>query len=109
MLHEHESFPVGKVEFLNIFPMSFDEFLRAREEDELSSFVHESPPSAYRTLHEKLLHRLREYIYVGGMPAVVASHVTDRAGFGAVRAAQETILRAYGRDFSKYAASLADY
>jgi predicted AAA+ superfamily ATPase len=106
MLHEHSSFPVGKVEFLDIFPMSFDEFLRALGEDELARFVRDNPPASFRPLHEKLLRLLKEYLYVGGMPAAVAAHAGGRTDFASVRSVQETILKAYDRDFSKYTTPL---
>jgi predicted AAA+ superfamily ATPase len=97
---------VGKVEFLDIFPLSFDEFLRALGEEELATFVRDGHPETFRPLHEKLLHLLKEYIYVGGMPAVVAIHANNRTDFAAARSVQETILKAYDRDFSKYATPL---
>jgi predicted AAA+ superfamily ATPase len=106
MLHEQSAFPVGKVSFMDIFPMSFDEFLRALGEEELAAFVRDGHPETFRPLHEKLLRLLKEYIYVGGMPAAVAIHANNRTDFAAVRSVQETILRAYDRDFSKYATPL---
>jgi predicted AAA+ superfamily ATPase len=106
MLHEHASFPVGKVEFLDIHPLSFDEFLRALSEEQLADYIKEQSPDKFRPFHDKLIRILKEYMYVGGMPAAVAAYANQRGDFAAARSVQEAILRAYDRDFSKYATPL---
>ena len=106
MLHSHSSFPVGKVEFLDLYPMSFDEFLQATGEEQLASFLQNASLERIAPFHEKLMRLVREYLYIGGMPAVVAAYAENRGDFGLLRKVQDTILRAYDRDFSKYATPL---
>lgn len=102
MLHQSSSFPVGKVDFLDLYPLSFDEFLRAIHEQELADFAHTQSFEHIKPFHDKLLRILREYLYVGGMPAVVDAYANARGDYGLARAIQENILRTYDRDFSKY-------
>ncbi|MCL1947575.1 MAG: AAA family ATPase [Chitinivibrionia bacterium] len=102
MLHKHNSFPVGKVEFLNVYPMSFFEFLDAAKEKELLSFIRQNSPEKYKPFHEKLIRLLRIYFFVGGMPAALAEYVKS-GDFGKVRKIQNDILNGYDRDFSKHA------
>ncbi|GHU68526.1 ATPase [Clostridia bacterium] len=104
MLHEHASFPVGKVEFLDLYPMSFLEFLQAAGEEQLVRYMQDHEPDQVKPFHEKLLRMLKQYFYVGGMPAVVAAYFENNSDFFAARKMQENILKAYDRDFSKYAA-----
>jgi predicted AAA+ superfamily ATPase len=106
MLHSRAVFPVGKVEFLDLYPMSFDEYLLAIGEEPLTDFVSDTPLVGLSPFHEKLLRLVREYIFVGGMPAAVAANVANRGNLSAVREMQDIILRAYDRDFSKYATPL---
>jgi predicted AAA+ superfamily ATPase len=102
MLHRHNSFPVGKVEFLNVYPMSFFEFLNASGEKELLSFVRQNSPEKYKPFHEKLIRLLRIYFFVGGMPAALAEYIKS-GDFAKVRKVQNDILDGYDRDFSKHA------
>ncbi|MDR0307791.1 MAG: ATP-binding protein [Chitinispirillales bacterium] len=101
MLHKHKSFPVGKVEFLSVHPLSFFEFLDATGENELLKFILQNPPQNYTPFHEKLIRHLRIYLYVGGMPAVINEYVKN-GSFDKVRKVQNYILNAYDRDFSKH-------
>lgn len=98
-----ESFPVGKVNFLTLYPMSFMEFLRARGNDLLSDMLLEidTPDAIPELLHKKLLDELKLYLYVGGMPEVLQSYI-DSQDIALVRSIQNDILEAYSRDFSKY-------
>jgi predicted AAA+ superfamily ATPase len=106
MLHQQNSFPVGKVEFMDVHPMCFDEFLKAVGEGQLALFMKENAPDKYTPFHERLIRVLKEYFYVGGMPAAINAYSKNRGDYPAVRKAQEEILRAYERDFSKYATPL---
>lgn len=100
-LHSGVSFPVGKVEFMTLHPMSFYEFLSALGEDmkiealKKKAFDLLSPP------HFAFLDLLKRYFYVGGMPEAVASFVADK-DYGKVRAIQKNILTSYVNDFSKH-------
>jgi len=100
------SFPVGKVNFLNIYPMSFNEYLEASGEEILSKKILEltENESLPEIIHLKLLRYLKLYLITGGMPEVVQSYI-DRKDIAEVRNIQKEILNAYQRDFSKYADS----
>lgn len=99
-----KGFPVGKVEFLTLYPMNFLEFLEALGEIRLKEFVEELaeieplPPN----LHEKLLSHFKEYLFIGGMPEAVAEYAESR-NLLKIRSIQEAILNAYSLDFAKHA------
>lgn len=99
-----KGFPVGKVQFLTLYPLSFSEFLEAIKEIRLKNFIEEQknaeplPPN----LHEKLLMYFKEYLFVGGMPEAVAEYI-DSQNVSKVREIQTHILNAYSLDFSKHA------
>ncbi|MDD4190351.1 MAG: ATP-binding protein [Mangrovibacterium sp.] len=101
---KERSFPVGKVNFLTLYPMSFSEYLAASGEDLLAKKLNEitSPESLPEILHAKLLDLLKMYLYLGGMPEVIQDYI-DNKNIGSVRVIQNEILKAYVRDFSKYA------
>lgn len=97
------NFPVGKVNFLNLYPLSFFEFLKALGEDvalELLMKKTSFDPIA-GLLHEKLTGLLRLFLYLGGMPEVVQRYLETK-DFTAARAVQKEILKAYQSDFSKH-------
>lgn len=98
------SFPVGQVDFLNLRPLSFREFLGALGEDTLVSVLEKAAPDLLKVAHERLVTRLKEYLYVGGMPEVVSIYAQTR-DFAAVRRVQQQILMGYENDFSKYTAA----
>ena len=102
MLHQNRPFPVGKVEFINVYPLSFFEFLNAAGEKQLADFVIKSTPDKYRPFHDKLLRLLRIYFYVGGMPGVINEYL-ESGDFNKTRKTQNDILASYDRDFSKHA------
>lgn len=100
-------FPVGKVDAMTLHPMSFDEYLGARDEGRLAALIREAL-AANRSLglHERALELYREYLLVGGMPEAVASFVDAGAAPGTldlVRTKQLEIDRAYLADIAKYA------
>ncbi len=101
-LHEQTFFPVGKVEFLNLFPLSFGEFLLAAGQKPLHDLLQSKDWELLRVFKDKLIHFLRQYYYVGGMPEVVASFA-EKNDFNEVRTIQKQILAAYEQDFSKHA------
>ncbi len=102
MDHEAESYPVGKTNTINMYPMSFEEFLWAMGEQGLADVVAERDWNMMRVLNQKLQDLLRQYYYVGGMPEVVKGYLTDR-NLELVRTRQKEILHNYDRDFSKHA------
>jgi len=99
------SFPVGKVNFLDLYPLSFLEFLQAVGAQELKELVQStSSPKPYpEPLHKELLRHLRWYYFTGGMPEAV-SHFASNGDPDEIRAIQNEILEAYVLDFAKYAA-----
>ncbi len=100
-LAKGESFPVGKVNFLEMHPLSFNEFLLAVGEEALSQTLLSADHSLISLFHTKYLNLLRQYYYVGGMPEVVADYA-QRRDLSSVRQKQAEILAAYRRDISKH-------
>lgn len=100
-LHEQESFPVGKVDTLQLFPMTFDEFLQASNRTQLKECLLSRDWALINSLHPLFCDALREYYYVGGMPAVVKSYLENQS-LSQVRAIQNDILKDYSRDFAKH-------
>ena len=97
------SFPVGKVEFMTMYPMSFYEFLLAAGEQGLCDLLDKKDYSLITTFKDKFISNLRAYFYVGGMPEPVSKFI-DGGGsdFAAARKAQNEILTSYKSDFSKH-------
>lgn len=96
------SFPVGKIQFLEMHPMSFSEFLEAMDETEILTLLREKKWDLIQTFHERIIVLLKQYYYVGGMPEVVENYVNNR-NYEEVRKIQKDILDAYELDFSKHA------
>jgi predicted AAA+ superfamily ATPase len=101
-LHEGISYPVGKVNEINVYPMSFEEFLLAKGEDEACKLLASRDFDTISLLHDKFIDLLRQYYYVGGMPEVVKKYVETDA-LQEVRRIQNEILHGYEMDFSKHA------
>jgi predicted AAA+ superfamily ATPase len=101
-LHQGVSFPVGKVDELNVFPMNFMEFLDAIGEQQSLALLENRDFDGIAPLHEKFVDLLRQYYYVGGMPEAVKLYAESKALRG-VREIQKSILRGYEQDFSKHA------
>lgn len=101
-LHRHTSFPVGKVDFLDLYPLSFTEFLLASGQEPLVKLLEEKDWALINTFREKYIELLRQYYYVGGMPEAVQTFTANGDHHG-VRTIQKNILTAYEQDFSKHA------
>lgn len=101
-LHENTSFPVGKVEFLDLYPLSFTEFLEALGEHDLNNLIQTQQWIMINTFKTKYIELLKQYYYVGGMPEVVSNYVINQ-DFSEVRQTQQQILNSYEQDFSKHA------
>lgn len=99
-LHENVSFPVGKVEFLHLQPLDFEEFLIANEEEALVNVVKDSE-TLPDIISEKMKDYLKKYYIIGGMPNAVKTWIEEK-DFEAVENVQRRILEAYERDFSKH-------
>lgn len=96
-----ESFPVGKVDMLSMYPMDFEEFLTATGNESYVELLQTKEWTMTNVLLPKLTELLRQYYYVGGMPGVVAKYIAN-ADLAQVRKLQQAILEAYRRDISKH-------
>lgn len=103
-LHQGESFPVGKVQFMTLYPMNFLEFVMALGENEMAKVLQSQDWDVIRLLAPKLEEYLRYYYYVGEMPEAVLSF-SERRDWAEVRQIQKDILSSYQRDMSKHAPS----
>ncbi len=101
-LQKNNTFPVGKVDFLNLFPMSFEEFLINANENVLVKALQEQQWNIIAAFHEKLIQYLRIYYFVGGMPEAVQTYFQTK-NFEQVRTIQNNIILGYENDFAKYA------
>ena len=101
-LGKQTSFPVGKVDFLDLYPMSFSEFLIALEENDLLDLLESEDWVLIKTFSSKFIQLLKQYYYIGGMPEAVL-RFSKNADFNEVRQIQKRILDAYEQDFSKHA------
>lgn len=103
-LRKSRSFPVGKVNFLDLYPLSFSEFLDAQGKTALRNYIDkiDSPQPISEPIHEQLIELLKRYTYTGGMPEVVR-HYGEHNDLGTVRTIQKEVLDAYLLDFSKHA------
>jgi len=99
--HQDDSFPVGKVSFLSVYPLSYEEFLSALGREELVDMLHSQDWVAINAFGGKYIELLRQYYYVGGMPEVVKTFVEEK-DYRSVRKVQLSLLKSYNRDFSKH-------
>lgn len=100
-LHEGTGFPVGKVDQINLYPLSFKEFLLALKKDQIYNTIQTHKWEELSSLSSIFIDLLRQYYYVGGMPAVVQAYATNHDIFE-VRNIQSQILSDYRLDFSKH-------
>jgi predicted AAA+ superfamily ATPase len=103
-LHQGTSFPVGKVEFLDLHPLSFIEFMQAMNKGQYVELLLKGDFELATTFKQEYIELLRYYYYVGGMPEAVQAFSGNR-DFYEVREIQQQILEAYEQDFSKHAPS----
>ena len=101
-IHQDQSFPVGMVELVRMFPMSLHEFLDATGNEKLTRLLLDCDWSAVNSLSQKYIDLLRQYYYVGGMPEAVAGYINGK-GLNEVRKIHKDILAGYRKDFSKHA------
>lgn len=101
-LHQGTSFPVGKVDFLKLYPLSFKEFLIATDNERFAELLDKQDFDMVTNFKQTYIDALKQYYFVGGMPEVVQSFAENK-DFNEVRAIQKRILAAYEQDFSKHA------
>ncbi len=101
-LHQGTSFPVGKVDFLKLYPLSYKEFLIATGNIRYAELIDKGEFELITSFKDAYIDSLKQYYFVGGMPEAVLCF-SENKDFGEVRAIQERILFAYEQDFSKHA------
>lgn len=101
-MHSSDSFPVGKVDFVDLSPLSFHEFLLAMDETRIAMLLEEGDWEMAEMVKDKLTMLLKTYYYVGGMPEVVDNY-RQHKDLAEVRRIQDNILATYINDFSKHA------
>lgn len=100
-LHSGISFPVGKVDFLNLHPLNFIEFLTASGNDALVELIERKDFKLISTFKQKYIDWLKKYYFVGGMPEAVVDFLAQN-NLSSVRTIQTNLLTAYEQDFSKH-------
>lgn len=100
-LHDNESYPVGKVTTMKMYPMTFSEFLLAKGRLQLLETLEKQDWKLINIEHNVLVRYLREYYFTGGMPEAVEKYIVTQ-DVKAVRGVQLEILEAYLRDMSKH-------
>lgn len=100
-IHKEDSFPVGKVDFLNLYPLSFAEFLNAMGKTALLDTLKNKDWPLIKAFKGQYIDLLKQYYYVGGMPEVVDSYI-QYSDYKDVRKIQNSILESYESDFSKH-------
>ncbi len=101
-LHQGTSFPVGKVDFLKLYPLSFKEFLMATGKERFAELLDKRDFLMITSFKQLYIDALKQYYFIGGMPEAVQSFVENK-DFNEVREIQKRILAAYEQDFSKHA------
>ena len=101
-LHQGTSFPVGKVDFLKLYPLSFSEFLMATGNERFAELLKNQDYEMITSFKQTYIDALKHYYFVGGMPEAVQSFAESK-DFNEVRTIQKRILAAYEQDFSKHA------
>lgn len=101
-LHQGTSFPVGKVDFLKLYPLSFKEFLMAVGKEQFAELLDKGDFQMITNFKHTYIDALKHYYFVGGMPEAVQSFAENN-DFNEVREIQKRILAAYEQDFSKHA------
>jgi predicted AAA+ superfamily ATPase len=103
-LHQGTSFPVGKVDFCDLYPLDYEEFLIACGEEKLVELLKSKDYSLITSFKNKFIDYLKYYYYIGGMPEVVSRYI-QKKDLKEVRNLQNRLLAAYENDFSKHAPS----
>ena len=101
-LHHGTSFPVGKVEFLDLYPLSFTEFMMAMKKEQFAEILDKGDFGMVTTFKQDYIDLLKHYYYTGGMPEVVL-RFSENKDFNEAREIQQRILDTYEQDFSKHA------
>ena len=101
-IHQGTSFPVGKVEFMTLYPLNFHEFLIAMGKSDLLKLLQNSDEEMIKIFKNQFIDLLKQYYFIGGMPEVVKEFEANK-NYKVAREIQRNILNAYENDFSKHA------
>ena len=101
-LHPGTSFPVGKVDFMDLYPLSFMEFLNATGNENLVGLLETQDFELITSFKGRYIDLLKQYYYIGGMPEAVSNFI-ETQDYTVVREVQNRLLMAYEQDFSKHA------
>ena len=99
--HSGTGFPVGKVDFMTLYPLSFFEFLNAIGEEKYRNLIENKNFDLIESFSDRLIYLLKHYYYIGGMPEVVQNYIENK-DYNEVRILQNNILNSYIQDFSKH-------
>jgi predicted AAA+ superfamily ATPase len=105
-MHTGNSYPVGKVDILTLYPMTFAEFLEAAQERRYNKIIDSRDYTLFNAIKDDIVRYFKHYLFVGGMPKAVLAYIRDK-DFKEVRRQQEIILDSYRGDFSKHISSTA--
>ena len=100
-IHKNDSFPVGKINFLDLYPLSYQEFLWAIGKTALLDTLKSRDWTLIKAFKGQYIDLLKQYYYIGGMPEVVDAYIRD-GDYKEVRTIQNAILESYDKDFSKH-------
>ncbi|MFA6308948.1 MAG: ATP-binding protein [Clostridia bacterium] len=101
-LHPGTSFPVGKVDYLDLYPFNFLEFMNSTGNENLVRLLTDHEFELISSFREKYIDLLKQYYYVGGMPEAISTFI-ETSDYSRVREIQKSLLDAYEQDFSKHA------
>lgn len=101
-MHSSISYPVGKVDLMNLYPLTFHEYLIASGKESLVDIIRNKNTALIKSLKENVVQLLKQYYFVGGMPDIVQNFLTEN-DYREARDIQRTLLNNYEQDFSKYA------
>lgn len=104
-LHSGISFPVGKIQLLEMYPMSFLEFLDAIGNEELALLIRNADFQMMKVFRDKFILHLKQYLFLGGMPEVVQEYIENR-DFNKARKIQKDLVQLYEYDFSKHTSGI---
>jgi len=104
-LHSGISFPVGKIQLLEMYPMSFLEFLDAIGNEELALLIRNADFQMMKVFRDKFILHLKQYFFIGGMPEVVQEYIENR-DFNKARKIQKDLVQLYEYDFSKHTSGI---
>jgi hypothetical protein len=105
-LHPGTSFPVGKTDFMDLYPLDFLEFMNASGNENLTQLLKNGDFDLITSFKGKYIDLLKQYYYIGGMPEVVSTFINSQ-DYAKVREVQKRLLMAYEQDFSKHAPNAA--